>query len=198
MERLLQQFEGIITARDGETYVAYLYGRSRPADTWQGWLVFERVRDGQRFATDTETTQPNAQAIIYWATGLTDAYFDGALDRALRPSPQRPAVAVTLPDNATTRSARLAAIENEILAVFRRHRVPTVLTQVVLDSLPHAHADVVRALEILEKQPRLLVRRTEEGSDWLFLTEEGLRAAGLAHISHTHQSMVADPPNSAR
>jgi DNA-binding MarR family transcriptional regulator len=49
---------------------------------------------------------------------------------------------------------------------------------VLLDELSYAHADVVRALEDLEKQGGLLVRRTEEGNDWLVLTEVGVQAAG--------------------
>jgi hypothetical protein len=81
MERLLQ-FERPIADATGASYNVSVYGRSRPSDTWQGWLVFERTTDGKRFSTDVETTQPNAEAIVYWATGLTDTYFDGALQRA--------------------------------------------------------------------------------------------------------------------
>ena len=82
MERLLQ-FERPIKDAEGTAYDILVYGRSRPHDTWQGWLVFERVSDRKRFATEAETTQPSAEAIVYWATGLTDTYFDGALHRAL-------------------------------------------------------------------------------------------------------------------
>jgi hypothetical protein len=82
MDRLLQQFEALL-ARGGETYTVSVYGRSRPADTWIGWLVFERQRDGRRFSTPAETTQPDEPAIIYWASGLEKTYLDGALDRAL-------------------------------------------------------------------------------------------------------------------
>ncbi|SRR6184192_2985683 len=110
MEQLLQQFEKPIADKSGVSYTVFLYGRNRPGDTWQGWLVFERSNDGKRFATDVETTQPNADAI---------------------------------------------------------------------HELPYAHADTIRALEDLEKQGGLLVRRTEEGSDWLFLTEAGAVAAGV-------------------
>ena len=85
MERLLQEFERRITDDQGTIYRVFLFGRSRPADTWVGWLVFERISDGQRFSTDVETTQPNAEAVVYWATGLTDIYFDGALVRAMTP-----------------------------------------------------------------------------------------------------------------
>ena len=38
--------------------------------------------------TDRETTQPNLRALEYWATGLTPAYLEGALDRALEARPK--------------------------------------------------------------------------------------------------------------
>ncbi|HEU4889602.1 MAG TPA: hypothetical protein VFV49_17080 [Thermoanaerobaculia bacterium] len=186
MERLLQQFEQPIADAAGTTYNVYVYGRSRPADTWQGWLVFERLTDGRRFSTDVETTQPSAEAILYWATGLTDAYFDGALVRAMnavetdhRPIAVPPPLVGGLVDS-DTRTKRLADLEREVLALFQHHGTTRLLTRTVLDGLPHAHADVVRALENLEKQGGLLSRRTEEGNDWIFLTPVGARAAGVS------------------
>ena len=185
MDQLLQQFEQPVTDAAGTVYNVYLYGRSRPADTWQGWLVFERLPDGQRFSTGVETTQPNAEAVLYWATGLTGAYFDGALARAQKPSPHD-APAAALPDSivaeavdSETRRTRLAELEREILSCFHRHGAARLLTQTLFDDLRHAHADVVRALEDLEKQGGLLIRRTEEGNDWAFLTERGIEAADL-------------------
>jgi len=83
MTRILQQFEQTVQDAAGITYNIHLYGRSRASDTWQGWLEFERATDGRRFSTDVETTQPNAEALLYWSTGLSHAYFEGALDRAL-------------------------------------------------------------------------------------------------------------------
>src|ERR1051326_3266274 len=67
MDEILQQFEQPVIDESGERYAVYLYGRSRPGDTWQGWLVFERQNDGRRYATGVETTQPNRQAILYRA-----------------------------------------------------------------------------------------------------------------------------------
>jgi hypothetical protein len=185
VERLLQQFEQPVTDRSGIDYRVYVYGRSRPADTWQGWLVFERVSDGARFATDVETTQTNSDAILYWATGLTDAYFGGALDRAMKaatPAPVRPVVPIPPPlvgeqVDATIRLQRLGAIERDVLGAFTKRGAVRVLTQSVLDELPYAHADVVRAFEDLEKRGGLLIRRTEEGNDWLLLTELGASVA---------------------
>jgi hypothetical protein len=37
--------------------------------------------------TGRETTQPNRADALYWATGLTITYLDGALLRILRPAP---------------------------------------------------------------------------------------------------------------
>ncbi|MFP5245903.1 MAG: hypothetical protein ACLGH0_04340, partial [Thermoanaerobaculia bacterium] len=97
MDELLQQFDAPVRDRDGELYTVFLYGRSRPGDTWEGWLVFERGRDRQRFTTPVETTQPNRNAVVYWATGLTSAYFEGALDRAKHPIVAAPANAASAP-----------------------------------------------------------------------------------------------------
>ena len=187
MERLLQ-FERLITDTTGTTYNIYVYGRSRPSDTWQGWLVFERTTDGKRYSTDVETTQPNAQAIVYWATGLTDTYFDGALQRAQMPIERdtpdlAPEPLVDGRVDSETRRHRLDDLERAVLGVFVHHRATRVRAQTLFDHLPHAHADVVRALEDLEKERRLLTRRTEQGNDWLFLTQLGIEKAGLADVT---------------
>jgi hypothetical protein len=195
MEQLLQQFEAPIRDANGNLYVVYLYGRERLSDTWQGWLVFERRRDSVRFATPVETTQPNAQAIVYWATGLTATYFDGALQRALSPDRTARAADVSRPAPAfirygadtATRRRRLTNFEREIMRFFERLRATRALTQQLFDASPHAHADIVRALEDLEKQGGYLVRSTEEGNDWLFLTEQGIRAAGLSDLPRRHE-----------
>jgi len=184
MDELLQQFEQAI---DG--YNVYLYGRSRPGDTWQGWLVFERRSDDRRFATDIETTQPNAQAILYWATGLTDSYFEGALERALKTPRERH-------DRVAMQEANLAEIEHDVLACFRFHRAVRLETRQVLDELPFAHAATTRAIEDLEKQGGLLVRRTEEGTDWLYLTEAGVQAANVDRVPHTHATVEKELPKS--
>src|SRR6266550_9310808 len=182
MEQLLQQFEKPIIDKSGVSYTVFLYGRSRPGDTWQGWLVFERSNDWKRFATDVETTQPNSDAILYWSTGLTPAYFEGALERALR-APQADRTAVAAPASlgdgvdSAMRRRRLGNLERAVLSAFQVHRTVRLRTDILLNELPYAHADTIRALEDLEKQGRLLVRRTEEGSDWLFLTEAGVEEA---------------------
>lgn len=171
METLLQQFETPIV-RNGVTYIAYLYGHERTDGTWEGHITFERASDRARFTTPVETTQSNAQAVLYWATGLTDAYFDGALKRAMS-SPPPPRVAPAPPPvvgrDAAVREQRREDLERAVLGLFATHGASQLLTQHIFDSLPNSHADIVRALEHLEKGEQRVVRRTEEGNDWVFL-----------------------------
>jgi hypothetical protein len=52
----------------------------RRGNVWIGWLEF---RSGKKtLKTGEETSQPNKEAVAYWATGLEPVYLEGALDRA--------------------------------------------------------------------------------------------------------------------
>jgi len=46
-------------------------------------------RGGEVGVTGTESTQPEREHLVYWATGLTPVYLEGALERALRPATVR-------------------------------------------------------------------------------------------------------------
>ena len=74
----------------------------------------------------------------------------------------------------------LAAVEDYVLGFFRRRGETRALAREIFDASPgFANADIVRAFEDLEKRQRALVRHTEEGDDWVSLTDEGARIAGL-------------------
>lgn len=62
-------------------FMAYVFGVERADGTWAGWIEF-RDRDGGVLRTDEETSQPNEQALAYWATGLEPLYLEGAIGRA--------------------------------------------------------------------------------------------------------------------
>jgi hypothetical protein len=49
---------------------------------WEGWLEFQPLDGGLPRRTGRETTQPNRDALIYWASGLEPIYFEGAFERA--------------------------------------------------------------------------------------------------------------------
>lgn len=198
MDELLQRFEAPVVGRDGNEYDVSLYGRSRPHDTWEGWLLFVRKNDGREFRTEVETTQPSAEMIVYWASGLTDAYLEGALERALRPPTRREAVEPAMPVvaggvDATLRAERLSKLERDILELFHARHDTRLLMRSVFDDLPHGRADLVRAVESLEKQRRALVRTTEEGNDWLFLTELGVKEARVTDAPRQPYRVVGKP-----
>ena len=76
--------------------------------------------------------------------------------------------------------AVLAKVEEYVLGYFRRRGETRVLAREIFDASPgYANADIVRAFEDMQKRLRALARHTEEGYDWVSLTPEGARPAGL-------------------
>ncbi|MGH9145937.1 MAG: hypothetical protein ACRD1Q_04460 [Vicinamibacterales bacterium] len=54
---------------------------------WQGWIEFlPDDPSALPVRSPRETTQPNRTDTLYWATGLTPVYLEGALKRALTAS----------------------------------------------------------------------------------------------------------------
>jgi hypothetical protein len=78
---LTQEIQDAVT---GTPYVVRVYGRERVDGTWEGWLEFVAVGASIVIRTDRETTQSNREDLAYWATGLGDAYLQGAFRRAHR------------------------------------------------------------------------------------------------------------------
>ena len=66
----------------GREYDVYILGSERADGTWGGWIEFVSDDGTQRLRTPQETSQPNREAVVYWASGLEDVYFEGALERA--------------------------------------------------------------------------------------------------------------------
>lgn len=78
-------FDNAVPSGDGSFFTARVCGREGERGTWDGWLEFEPRAGGTSLRTGRETTQPNRSALAYWASGLTAAYLEGALQRALEP-----------------------------------------------------------------------------------------------------------------
>lgn len=68
---------------DGVRYDIWAYGEPQ-GHVWFGWLEFVPVAGGVCLRTPRETTQPNREALAYWASGLQPVYFEGAYQRAVR------------------------------------------------------------------------------------------------------------------
>src|SRR4029078_2459205 len=83
-ERLLE-----LSDAQGTTYRRVLvYAERQPAAPWAAWGEFVTAGGDRVVQTDRETTQSTLRDVVYWAMGLQSTYFEGALDRALRRTPE--------------------------------------------------------------------------------------------------------------
>jgi hypothetical protein len=83
-ERLLE-----LSDAQGTAYGRVLiYAERQPAGTWAAWVEFVSASGDRVVQTDRETTQSTLRDVVYWAMGLQSTYFEGALDRALRRTPE--------------------------------------------------------------------------------------------------------------
>jgi len=72
------------------------------------------------------------------------------------------------------------AIESSVIEFFSDRNSRKLLTKDLFQALPqYANSDLVRAFEDLEKTKRLLVRYTQDGDDWISLTNTGVERAGI-------------------
>ena len=85
MAEVLVEYMDPVTGANGTEYVARACGGETENGQWQGWLEFTDRETGETFRSPRETTQPNRTDALYWATGLTAVYLEGALERALHP-----------------------------------------------------------------------------------------------------------------
>lgn len=79
---------------NGLPYRAQVCAR-RDNHIWEGWIEFIADDGSDIRRTGRETTQPDFNAVVYWATGLSGTYLEGAMARTLA----KPAVAAReMPD----------------------------------------------------------------------------------------------------
>ncbi len=121
---VLLKFEDAVSS--GSTaWRAIAFGVETPLGQWEGWLEFTPVGgEIQGIATDRETTQPNRTDLDYWATGLSNVYLEGALQRAiLRNSAPETPDALAAPRTAQRAARRTPAASTKVAAGMRRHAV---------------------------------------------------------------------------
>lgn len=85
MAEVLVQLDRPLSDGAGRTYLVRICGREGDDGLWEGWIEFDPQDGGQTLRTPQETEQPNRVDLEYWATGLTVAYLEGALERARHP-----------------------------------------------------------------------------------------------------------------
>ena len=83
MSERIEKFSNVVRDDDGITYEIEAVGATTSQGLWEGWLEFA-PSDAKLpvLRTERETTHPNKQALLYWASGLEPVYFEGAFERA--------------------------------------------------------------------------------------------------------------------
>lgn len=94
---------------------------------------------------------------------------------------------------------RLEQIERYVINFLQERGQTRILARELFDSTAaYANADLVRALEDLEKHERLLVRHTTEGNDYISLTADGVARLGLEPVETDDEpAALPHPPKSA-
>ena len=85
MAEVFMSFDTPVRDQHG-TYHARVVGRHAEDGMWEGWLEFVPI-DGETpvFVGPVESRQPERHDLVYWSTGLTPVFLEGALQRARSP-----------------------------------------------------------------------------------------------------------------
>jgi len=86
MAEVLVEFDAVFPGPDGARFAPRACARVGDDGLWEGWLEFTDLDTGVAIRSGRETTQPSRADTMYWATGLTRVYLEGALARALVPA----------------------------------------------------------------------------------------------------------------
>lgn len=83
MSELIHEHGARVRDAGGVVYRPLVYGEAREGGTWEGWIEFwPEAGAAAVLRTGRETTQPDRDALAYWATGLEPLYLEGAFGRA--------------------------------------------------------------------------------------------------------------------
>jgi hypothetical protein len=96
MAEVLIQFGDPVVSRARKRYRAQACGAPMGGALWEAWIEFTPLGGGASVRSPRETTQPNRTDTVYWATGLSAVFLEGALERALSllvPKPAPPEAA---------------------------------------------------------------------------------------------------------
>ena len=149
MAEVLVKFTERIAAEDGTSYLPQACGGIADDGLWEGWIEF--VSQSRTLRSPRETEQPNRDALVYWAEGLTVAYLEGALDRALSQRnvtvPADETASSVSSRSASRRSAGVAA--HAILDPFTAYAEGEELLRGQLRALSRDHVvNIIKAYEL--------------------------------------------------
>jgi len=160
MAEVLVEFTEPVEREDGSRYIARACGGEADNGLWHGWVEFIPTTGGEVLRSRRETTQPNRQDALYWATGLTAVYLEGALNRALRPLARAPIDPNPQPayDGPAPEGAPPAPVEG-VLNPFSVFRKGEAALRAQLGALAQWHlVNIVRAYSLSDLDATVLAR----------------------------------------
>lgn len=161
MAEVLVEFSDPVVGQDGDRYIARACGGEAENGLWQGWIEFVRTTGGEVLRSGRETTQPNRGDTMYWATGLTPVYLEGALRRALKPLERAPVEPMPAPayDGPAPEPLPPAARSEAVLNPFSVFRKGEASLRAQLAALAQWHlVNIVRAYELSDLSGATLSR----------------------------------------
>jgi hypothetical protein len=156
---VLVEFTDVVASPEGKSYTARACGSEMPDSGWQGWLEFLPIGDGEPIRSGRETTQPNRVDTVYWATGLTPIYLEGALRRALKPLVRPPAREVAPPifDGPAPNLSEVDPNAESILNPFAVYRRGEVMLRKQLGALSAWHlVNIIRSHRLSDADQTVL------------------------------------------
>lgn len=159
MAEVLVQFTDPIVGPDGRSFIARACGAPMGDGMWQGWIEFLPVSGGEPVRSPRETTQPKRQDAMYWATGLTGVYLEGALERALNPlvMEELPPIAPPVFDGPAPDFVPPEPVTDAVLNPFSVYRKGEALLRSQLAALSTWHlVNIIRAYDLSELDPAAL------------------------------------------
>jgi len=151
---LLVSFTTPTRSETGDLYWGRAFGRVGANGLWEGWIEFMRAGDDVTVTSPKETTQPNRVDLVYWAKGLTDAYLEGALKRAIEPAPRIPVEPRVFVDSAPKPSLRPVVVTPPNRAILDPYQVYAEGEQLLrsqLRALSHHHVqNIVEAYQFVD------------------------------------------------
>lgn len=133
MAEVLVEFSEPVADADGITYTARACGAEAESGLWEGWIEFLPHDGADAVRSARETTQPNRVDTIYWATGLTPVYLEGALDRALKPVVAQPHRAASILNPFSAAKNGETMFRRQLGALSSRHLVNIVVAHELSD-----------------------------------------------------------------
>jgi hypothetical protein len=80
----IHRFKDPLQDGEGRAYRVEAHGQQAETGLWEGRLEFVGIGRRVTLTTAVETTQPDEDALRYWALGLEPTYLEGAFARAIR------------------------------------------------------------------------------------------------------------------